>query len=77
VIVAPVVAVALAVTETVPLTVVPPAGALIDTTGGAVLALFTVTVTPALVVDVLFDAAATALSVWLPLDTDDVFHEKL
>jgi hypothetical protein len=75
VIVAPLVAVALAVTETVPVTIVPPPGAVIDTVGGVLLALFTVTVTPALVVDVLFDAVATAFSVWLPLDAEDVFHE--
>jgi hypothetical protein len=75
VIVAPEVAVALAVTETAPLTVVPPAGAVIDTVGGVLLTLFTVTVTPALVVDVLFDAVATAFSLWLPLDAEDVFHE--
>ena len=73
----PLAAEALAVTDTVPLTVVPPAGAVIETVGGVVLTLFTVTVTPALVVDKLFESVATAFSVWLPFDTDDVFHEKL
>jgi hypothetical protein len=77
VIVVPLAAVALAVTGTVPFTVVPPAGAVIDTVGGVLLTLFTVTVTPALVVDRLFESVATAFKVWLPFVSDDVLHEKV
>jgi len=49
----------------VPLTVVPPAGAVTETVGGvgALVAFFTVTVTPALVVDRLFESVATAVNV--------------
>ena len=65
---------ALAVTETVPDTVAPDAGAVIETVGGGT-ALLTVTVTPALVA-VLFDVSvATAVSVWLPLERVAVFNE--
>ncbi|HTP44344.1 MAG TPA: hypothetical protein VMJ13_07245, partial [Candidatus Acidoferrum sp.] len=68
---------AFALTETVPLTVALFDGEVIDTVGGVVSPLLTVTFTLALVV--VFPAAsfATAVSVWLAFETDVVFHEKL
>jgi hypothetical protein len=59
--------VALAVTIAVPDTVAPPAGAVIDTTGGAT-ALLTVTVSPALVVLTPAVSFAMAFSVCEPLE---------
>jgi hypothetical protein len=59
--------VAVAVTIAVPDTVAPPAGAVIDTTGGAT-ALFTVIVSAALVVLVPAVSFATAFSVCDPFE---------
>ncbi len=61
----------------VPFTVALFAGEVIETVGGVVSVLFTVTVTTALVA--VFPAAsfATAVSVWLAFETDVVFQEKL
>jgi len=68
---------AVALTVTVPLTVALFAGEVIETVGGVVSALFTVTFTLALVA--VFPAAsfASAVSVWLAFETDVVFQEKL
>jgi hypothetical protein len=68
---------AVALTVTVLLTVALFAGDVMLAVGGVVSALFTVTLTLALVV--VFPAAslATAVSVWLAFETEVVFHEKL
>jgi hypothetical protein len=65
---------ALAVTVTVPETVVPPVGAVTETVGGGVvLALFTLTETAALVALFPTVLVATAVIVWLPFDSKVVF----
>ncbi|MFZ0636971.1 MAG: hypothetical protein WAM08_15730 [Candidatus Acidiferrales bacterium] len=74
-IVAPPAALALAVTVTVPFTVEPLVGAVIETVGGVVLTLFTVTFTPALVAVFPFESFATAVNVWLAFVALVVFHE--
>jgi hypothetical protein len=63
--------VAVAVTATVPETVAPPAGEVIETAGGVVslVVLSTVTETFALVAEFPAASAATALIVWLPFDS--------
>ena len=66
--------VALAVTPTVPLTVDPFAGDVIVTTGGAAAALFTVTVSLALVVLFPDVSVATAFNVWAPFELFVVSH---
>ena len=68
---------AVALTVTVPLTVALFAGEVIDTVGGVVSLLLTVTFTPALVVLLPAESFATAVSVWLPFETDVLLHEKL
>jgi hypothetical protein len=69
---------AFAVTFTVPETVDPLAGAVIDTVGGVVsgVALFTVTVTAALVVELLAMSVAIARNVCVPLVAVAVFQEN-
>ena len=67
---------AFAVTVTVPVTVAPFAGAVMETVGGAVLVLFTVTETPALVVLVLAVSVATAVNMCAPLLSVVVFKDK-
>src|SRR5205823_5701444 len=64
----PVVSVAVAVTETVPLTTPPAAGAVTETAGGTV-SLNTVTVTAAEVAVLPAASRATAVTTWLPLVT--------
>jgi hypothetical protein len=73
----PTLSLALAVTEIVPLTVAPFAGALIDTVGGVVsdVLLLTVTVTVALVVALPAASLAIARTVCDPLLDVVVFHE--
>jgi hypothetical protein len=69
---------AVAFTVIVPLTVALFDGEVIETAGGVVSELLlTVTFTPALVVAFPAASLATAVSVWLPLATDLVLHEKL
>jgi len=70
----PVLLEALALTVIVPVTVAPLVGEEIETAGGALL---TVTLTPALVAEFPLVSLATAVSVWLPLATEDVVQEKL
>ena len=65
---------AVAETVTVPPTVAPPAGAVIDTVGGVVSGLFTVTVTVVDVVVLPAASRATAVSVCVPLATVVVFQ---
>jgi hypothetical protein len=60
----------------VPLTVVPAAGEVMDTVGGAVLVLLTVIETPALVLLVPTVSVATAVSVCAPLLKLAVFNES-
>jgi len=67
---------ALAVTVIVPLTVAPLAGAVMETVGGAVLVLFTVTDTPALVVFVPAVSVATAVNVCVALLSVVVFKDS-
>jgi hypothetical protein len=68
---------AVAETVTVPETVAPEAGAVIETVGGAVPALFTVIETAALVAVCALALLATAVSEWLALESVAVFREKL
>jgi len=68
---------AVALTVTVPLNVALFAGDVIETVGGVVSLLLTVTFTPALVVLFPAESFATAVSVWLPFETDVLLHEKL
>src|SRR5207249_1444311 len=70
----PTLSLALAVTGTLPETVAPAAGEVIDTDGGVV-SFDTVTVTPADVVWFPAASRATALRVWLPLAALVVFHD--
>jgi hypothetical protein len=72
----PIVEDAVAVTEIVALTVAPFAGEVIETVGGAVLVLFTVIETPALVVLVFAVSVATAFNVCAPLLSVVVFKDK-
>jgi hypothetical protein len=71
----PIVEDAVAVTAIVALTVAPFAGEVIETVGGAVLVLFTVIETPALVVLVFAVSVATAVTVCLPLVSVAVFSD--
>jgi hypothetical protein len=68
---------AFAVTLTVPETVAPAAGALIETVGAVVsgVVLLTVTVTAALVVELPAPSFAITLSVCAPFVAEVVFHE--
>jgi hypothetical protein len=68
--------VAVAVTATVPETVAPAAGEVIDTVGGVVsfVVLLTVTVRLGLVVEFPAASVATALIVWLPFGTAAVLN---
>jgi hypothetical protein len=68
---------AVALTVTLPLTVALFAGEVIETVGGVVSELLTVTFTLALVAEFPAASFATVVSVWLPLETEVVFHEKL
>jgi hypothetical protein len=70
----PTVLAAVAVTEIVPFTVAPFAGAVIDTVGGGVfVVLFTLTETWALVAEFPAASFATAVRMWLPFDSELVF----
>ena len=71
----PTLSAAVAVTETVPETVASFAGAVMETVGGVVSALFTVTVTTALVVEFPAASLAMARSVCDPLLAVVVFQE--
>ena len=68
---------AVALTVIVAFTVALLDGELIDTVGGMLLELLTVTFTPVLVVLLPAESLATAVSVWLPLETEVLLHEKL
>jgi hypothetical protein len=66
---------AFADTVTVPWTLAPPAGAVIDTVGAVVSELFTVTVTGPDVVELPAASRATAVSVYEPFASVVVFHD--
>ena len=68
---------AVAFTVIVPLTVALLAGEVIETVGGVVSALFTVTFTAELTPVFPDISFAMAVSVWLPFETEDVSQEKL
>jgi hypothetical protein len=68
---------ALAVTTTVADTVAPFAGEVIETVGGGVVWLFTVTVIPALVVLLPAVSLAIAVRAWAPLLVFVVSHENV
>ena len=67
--------VAVAATIAVPDTVAPLDGAVIDTTGGAVLELFTTNCIPALDAVLPAPSVAVAVRVWFPFDREVVLSE--
>jgi hypothetical protein len=73
----PTLSLALAVTEVVPDTVAPPAGAEIETVGAVTSVLLTVTVTDDEVVLLPAASRATAVSMCEPFEVPVVFHETL